>query len=78
MFLWSVNRKKIIHDFGIKIIKEQRKSSDIVPLVRSGWLFGVLSEKVAAETTMAMSNLITSAVIVCNCAPDITPHSGAN
>lgn len=66
------------HDFGIKVIKEQRREHSLVPPVSSGWLLRVISKKVAADIIKAMSNLITSAVIVCNCAPDITPYTAAN
>jgi len=76
-FLQNIN-PKIIHDFGIKVITEQEKSSDLVPVVYSVWLFRVISKKVAAYILKAMSNLITSAVIVCSCAPDTTPYPEAN
>lgn len=77
-FLRSASHKKIICDFGIKVIKEQRKKHCLVPLVCRGWLLRIISKKVAADIIKAMSNLITSAVIVCNCAPDITPYTAAN
>lgn len=49
-----------------------------MPLVCRGWLLRIISKKVAADIIKAMSNLITSAVIVCSCAPDITPYTAAN
>lgn len=72
-----MNHKKAIHYFGIAVTEEQRKSTDLVPLVCSGCLFQVISKKVAADIIKAMSNLIASAVMVCNCAPDITPYTEA-
>lgn len=62
---------------GLKLLKNREKSSNLVPLEYDGWLFRVISEKAAAYIIKAMSNLITSAVIVCNCAPDITPYPEA-
>lgn len=61
---------------GLKLLKNREKSN-LVPLEYDGWLFRVISEKAAAYIIKAMSNLITSAVIVCNCAPDITPYPEA-
>lgn len=62
---------------GLKLLKNREKSSDLVPLVYNGWLFRVISEKAATYIIKAMSNLIISAVIVCNHAPDITPYPEA-
>lgn len=62
----------------LKLLKSREGSTTLVPLVCSGRLVRVISKKVAADIIKAMSNLITSAVIVCNCAPDITPYTAAN
>jgi len=62
----------------LKLFKSREKSIDPAPLVCSGWLFRVTSKKAAADIIKALSNLITSAVIVCNCAPDITLYTEAN
>lgn len=62
----------------LKLLKIREQSIGLVPLVCSGWLFRVISKKAAADIIEAVSNLITSAVIVCNCVPDITPYTEAN
>lgn len=62
----------------LQLLKSREQSINLVPLVCSGWLFKVISKKAAADIIKAVSNLITSAVTVYNCAPDITPYTEAN